>query len=90
MTSLRQQVLLLWLAGPSLEAGVLGWTFYDGSDGAGPQLSGDRPYATGLATLVDGWRLIQMSALQPPIPGHERETSFLKHEFMFERMIDVA
>jgi hypothetical protein len=99
----RQQILLLWLAGPSLEAGVLGWTFYDGTAGAGPQLTGDRPttgdqltttgdrpYATGLAALIDGWRLIQMSGLQPPIPGHERETSFLKHEFMFERIVELA
>jgi hypothetical protein len=29
-----------------------------------------------------------MSPLIPPIPGHERDTSFLKHEFVFERLID--
>jgi hypothetical protein len=31
-----------------------------------------------------------MSALQPAAPGHERQTSFLKHEFLFERMIDIG
>jgi hypothetical protein len=90
MSTARQQVLLLWLASSSLEGRVLGWTFYDGTAGAGPQLPADPPYSTGVDALIDGWRLIQMSALQPAAPGHERQTSFLKHEFLFERMIDAA
>jgi hypothetical protein len=88
--SARQQVLMLWLASPSLDSRVLGWSWFDGSAGAGPQLEGDPPYATGLAALVDGWRMLQMSPLIPPTPGHERDTSFLKHEFVFERIVDVA
>lgn len=86
--STRQQILILWLASPSLDAAVLGWSFFDGTAGAGPQPTADPPYATGLAALVEGWRLLQMSALVPPTPGHERETSFLKHEFVFERIIE--
>jgi hypothetical protein len=31
-----------------------------------------------------------MSPLIPPVPGHERDTSFLKHEFVFERLIEQA
>jgi hypothetical protein len=31
-----------------------------------------------------------MSPLTPPLPGQERETSFLRHEFVFERMIDAS
>ena len=85
--SARQQVLFLWLASSALDAGVIGWAFHDGSAGAGPQPDGDPPYATGVAALVDGWRLVQVSPLLPPFPGHERETSFLKHEFVFERMV---
>ena len=80
---------MLWLASPSLDSRVLGWSWFDGSAGAGPQLEGDAPYATGLAALVDGWRMLQMSPLIPPTPGHERDTSFLKHEFVFERIVDV-
>lgn len=87
--SARQQVLLLWLASPSLDSRVLGWTFHDGTAGAGPQPVADPPYASGVAALVDGWRLLQISPLIPPTPGHERETSFLKHEFLFERMVEV-
>jgi hypothetical protein len=88
--SARQQVLILWLSGPGLDGRTLGWTVFDGTAGAGPQVTGDPPYATGLAALVDGWRLLQMSPLVPPTPGHERETSFLKHEFVFERLIDLG
>lgn len=87
--SARQQVLMMWLAGPSLDAKVLGWSFFDGSAGKGPQPTDDPPYGNGVLALQDGWRLLQMSPLTPPVPGHERETSFLKHEFVFERIVDV-
>jgi hypothetical protein len=87
--SVRQQVLMLWLASPSPDAHVLGWSFFDGTAGAGPQPDVDPPYATGVAALQDGWRLLQMSPLLPPVPGHERETSFLKHEFVFERLVEL-
>jgi hypothetical protein len=30
-----------------------------------------------------------MSTLTPPIPGHERDVSFMKNEFVFERMIEI-
>lgn len=80
---------MMWLASPSLDAHVLGWSFFDGTAGAGPQPPAtDPPYPTGVAALVDGWRLLQMSPLIPPVPGHERETSFLKHEFVFERLVE--
>jgi hypothetical protein len=79
---------MLWLASPSLDARVLGWSFFDGTAGAGPQVRATRPTPPVVAALVDGWRLLQMSPLVPPTPGHERETSFLKHEFVFERMVD--
>ena len=84
----RQQVLFLWLASSALDSGVVGWAFHDGTAGAGPQPADDPPYGTGVAALVDGWRLIQVSPLLPPLPGHERETSFLKHEFVFERLVE--
>lgn len=90
MSSARQQVLMLWLASSALEGHVLGWSFYDGTAGSGPQLIADPPYRNGVEALVDGWRLIQMSALQPAPVGRDRETSFLKHEFVFERMIDTV
>jgi len=88
--SSRQQVLMLWLASPTLDSRVLGWSFFDGTAGAGPQPQADPPYGTGVEALVDGWRMLQMSPLIPPVPGHERETSFLKHEFVFERLVELG
>jgi len=85
----RQQVLMMWLASSSLDSRVLGWSFFDGTAGAGPQPSADPPYGTGVEALHDGWRLLQMSPLIQPVPGHERETSFLKHEFVFERLVEA-
>ena len=86
----RQQVLFLWLANSALDTNVLGWSFYDGTDGTAPLPGTDPPDPTGVDALRDGWRLIQIAQLLPPIPGHERETSFLKHECVFERLITVA
>ncbi|MGW1028116.1 hypothetical protein ACWD4J_31250 [Streptomyces sp. NPDC002577] len=43
-------------------------------------------YKTGLAALQDGWRLFQASQLLPPHPDHEYDTSFLEHEFFFEKL----
>ena len=86
----RQQILLLWLSSSALDSNVVAWAFHDGTAGAGPQLDADPPYTTGVAALVDGWRLMQMSPLIAPTPGNERETSYLKHEFLFERFIDLG
>lgn len=86
----RQQVLVLWLASPSLDAHVLGWSFFDGAAGAGEVPEGEPPYSSGLAALQDGWRLLQTSPPTPPVPGHEREISHLKHEFVLERLVDIA
>ncbi len=80
---------MMWLSGPGLDGRTLGWAFFDGSEGRGPQPTSDPPYDTGVAALADGWRMLQMSQLIPSIPGHERETSFLKHEFVFERMVEL-
>jgi hypothetical protein len=88
--SARQQVLMMWLSGPGLDGRTLGWAFFDGTAGRGPQPSSDPPYDTGVDALVDGWRMLQMSQLIPPVPGHERETSFLKHEFVFERIVETG
>jgi hypothetical protein len=86
----RQQVLILWLTSSALDSRVVGWAFHDGTSGAGPQPEGDPPYGTAVEALQHGWRLLQISPLIPPYPGHERETSFLKHEFLLERMIDIT
>jgi len=88
----RQQVLVLYLAGSALDSHVVGWSLYDGASDEPPPPVEERPtppYPTGLDALRDGWRLIQLSPLLPPAPGSERQVSYLKHEFIFERLVDV-
>ncbi len=90
--ALRQQVLVLYLATSSLDSDTLGWSLFDGA-GAAAAEAGDEdapPYATGLAALRDGWRLIQASPLLAPSAGGEYATSFLKFEFFFERLVPLG
>jgi len=88
---LRQQVLVLYLADSRLDSEVVGWTRYDGTGGTTPTTgdSDEPPYGTGVEALRDGWRLFQAAQLIPPYPGHEYDVSFLKHEYFFERIVDV-
>ncbi|GAB3891064.1 hypothetical protein GCM10029964_063620 [Kibdelosporangium lantanae] len=85
---MRQQVLVLYLSTSALDAPVVGWSRYDGTGRTTPTTGDgdDPPYATGVDALHDGWRLFQASQLIPPYPGHEYDTSFLKHEFFFEKL----
>jgi hypothetical protein len=88
---LRQQVLVLYLATSALDSYVVGWSQYDGTGRTTPTTgdSAEPPYETGLDALKDGWRLIQAAQLIPPYPGHEYDVSFLKHEFFFERIMQL-
>lgn len=89
--TIRQQVLVLYLASSALDARVIGWSTYDGTGQTKPT-TGDAdvpPYTNGLEALKDGWRLIQAAQLLPPQPGHEYDVSFLKHEFFFEKLVQI-
>lgn len=91
MSTNRQQVLVLYLSTSALDSPVIGWANYDGTSQSEPTTgdSDDPPYQTGVQALRDGWRLLQAAQLIPPFPGHEYDVSFLKHEFFFEKLIDV-
>lgn len=91
MAKLRQQVLVLYLADSALDSGVVAWSLYDGTGRTLPVTGDDDtpPFATGLDALKDGWRVLQFPQLIPPYPGLEYTTSFLKHEFIFERLEDI-
>jgi len=87
----RQKVLVLYLNSSALDASVVGWAQYDGSDHE-THMAGDSatpPYSSGLAALKDGWRLIQASPLSSHMPGSEYRTDYLKYEFFFEKLISV-
>lgn len=91
MPRLRQNVLVLYLADSALDSSVVGWSMYDGTGRSAPVTGDDGtpPFETGLEALRDGWRVIQFPQLIPPYPGLEYATSFLKHEFIFERMEEI-
>lgn len=87
----RQQVLVLYLRSSALDSGVVAWAEYDGT-GQERHMAGDSaepPYATGLAALQDGWRLIQASPLIDHVPGSEFRTGYLKYEFFFEKLAEA-
>ncbi|WP_055526378.1 hypothetical protein [Streptomyces graminilatus] len=88
---MRQRVLVLYLSTSALDSDVLGWSEYDGTGRTRPTTgdSDEPPYATGLAALLDGWRLFQAAQLLPPQSGHEYDVSFLKHEFFFEKLEEL-
>ncbi len=87
----RQRVLVLYLRSSALDSGVLAWAMYDGT-GQQTHMAGDSdepPYATGVAALRDGWRLIQASPLVDHGVGAEFRTGYLKYEFFFEQIVAV-
>jgi len=87
----RQKVLVLYLANSALDSPVVGWAVYDGT-GETLHMAGDSdtpPYATGLAALRDGWRLIQAAQLLPHARGEEFDLAYLKYEFFFEQWIET-
>ena len=89
MSKTRQQILVLYLGSSALDSAVKGWAMYDGT-GQHNHTTGDSfepPYENGLDALKDGWRVIQFPALIPPYPGDEYTTSFMKYQFVFEKLV---
>ena len=83
-----QKILVLYLRDSALDSDVIAWSIWDGCsfDENYSGKTDDPPYNSGLDALRDGWRLIQMSPLLPPIPGKELQTSILKYEFIFDKL----
>ena len=83
---------MLYLASSALDSHVVAWANYDGTGRTTP-MAGDQsepPYRTGVHALRDGWRLFQASQLLPHGAGDEFRTGYLKYEFFFEKLEDVA
>lgn len=95
MTELRQQILILHLAHPDLDAQTVAWALYDG---AAPRdmiqmQSGDQdtpPYRSVLDAMRDGWFVLQISHLPYFVHGQEHETGHLPYEYVLERRVPRA
>jgi hypothetical protein len=88
----RQQLLVLYAATSSPESPVTAWSFFDGT-GRSTRMAGDGdapPYASVLAAMQDGWRVMQLPPLQAAPAGAEHDTAYLKYEFVLERLLDVG
>jgi hypothetical protein len=91
MPQLRQQILVLCLHSPNLDAGIGAWAFFDGTGKVDPSTgSTDKPpYNSALDAMRDGWRVMQFPQQFPAFPGMEYNTSFLKFEYILEKMVEV-
>jgi hypothetical protein len=93
MSSLRQQLLILYLATPDLKSQTIGWSLYDATFPQEEQMnSGDSenpPYKSAFSAMQDGWNVIQIPSLPQYIPGHEHETGHLPYEYVLERKVAV-
>jgi hypothetical protein len=91
--SSRQQLLVLWPAGPTPASPVCAWSRYDGT-GAAQFTTGDAdepPYPTVQAALEDGWRIIQFpESPRPPAPGAEHATGLLPYQYVLEQIVEVG
>lgn len=91
MAQTRQQILILYAASPALNSGVGAWSIYDGA-GQSEHTTGDSdepPYSSVLAAMQDGWRVIQLPQQFPAYPGMEYHTSYLRFEFVLEKLVEV-
>jgi hypothetical protein len=87
----RQQLLLLYARTPDPRDRIGAWAIYDGT-GKEHHTTGDSeepPYKSVLAAMQDGWRVIQYPAQFPAYPGMELTTSYLRWEFVLEKIVDT-
>lgn len=85
----RQQILMLYTRSSALDSEVVAWAMYDGT-GATTHYAGDQdaaPYSTGLDAMQAGWRVLQVSQLNPLYPSAEYQTSYLPFEVMLEKWV---
>ena len=92
MAQQRQQLLVLYLHSPDLASGVCAWSIYDGT-GREEHTTGDSdkpPYRSVVEAMRNGWRVIQFPQQFPAYPGMEYSTSYLRFEYILEKMVDVS
>lgn len=91
MPQWRQKLLVLYAHSPDLKSPAVAWSVYDGT-GRSDATTGDSeepPYASVLAAMRDGWRVVQFPQQFPAYPGMEYNTAYLKYEYILEKLEDI-
>jgi hypothetical protein len=91
MANLRQKLLLLYSQNPGLDSSIGAWTAYDAT-GREAHTTGDSdapPYRSVFEAMKDGWRVIQFPQQFPAYPGMELNTSYLRWEYILEKLEEV-
>ncbi|MCY4439734.1 MAG: hypothetical protein OXE53_05945 [Deltaproteobacteria bacterium] len=98
---MRQKILVLYLHNSDLNSRVVAWSLYDGAAprpdvpeadnryGAPTGSASHPPYASVVDAMRDGWRVVQFPQQFPAYPGMGYDTSFLKYEFILEKLEDA-
>ena len=93
--------MVLYLHNPDLNSRVVAWSMYDGtrSDGDLPEEDNrygtpsgsaeNPPYNSVVDAMRDGWRVVQFPQQFPAYPGMEYNTSYLKYEYILEKLEEV-
>ena len=91
MPQLRQKILVLYLHTPDLNSNVVAWSMYDGTGKTTPT-TGDSdtpPYNSVVEAMQGGWRVVQFPQQFPAYPGMEYHTSYLRFEYILEKMEEI-
>ena len=91
MTQQRQKLLVLYAHSPDLHSQAVAWSLYDGT-GVERATTGDSeepPYSSVGEAMRDGWRVIQFPQQFPAYPDMEYNTSFLKFEYILEKLEEI-
>ena len=94
MPETHQKLLLLYLTTPDLNSPVVAWSEFDGTvkspkpaqDATKVKEEPKPPYSSVVDAMRDGWRVIQFPQQYPAYPGTEYLTSYLKFEYILEKM----
>lgn len=88
MSELRQKLLILYSRTPDLKSEVGAWAIYDAT-GRETHTTGDSdtpPYRSVFEAMKDGWRVVQFPQQFPAYPGMELTTSYLRWEYILEKL----
>ena len=92
MPELRQKILILYAQNPDLRSGVGAWAVYDATERE-EHTTGDSeapPYPSVFAAMKDGWRVVQFPQQFPAYPGMETTTSYLRWEYILEKLEEAG